>query len=185
MTHISSVLKLRTQTGFPSPLGDLGVKDQYQNPPRFTNLINNSKCFTLYFDKMTPLFKKLNFKDQSPIAILDAPEEFHPAMEAMREFAEIHQTPQKGLKYGFYLAFVRSAAEMAAAARGLSKSLDADAVFWIAYPKKSSKKYKSDINRDSGGWTVLGSLGYEGVRSVAIDEDWSALRFRDVTYFKR
>jgi hypothetical protein len=58
-----------------------------------------------------------------------------------------------------------------------------DAVLWFAYPKKSSKRYKSDISRDEG-WAPLGELGFEGVRQVAIDEDWSALRFRQAGYIK-
>jgi hypothetical protein len=31
---------------------------------------------------------------------------------------------------------------------------------------------------------VLGDAGFEPVRQVAIDEDWSALRFRRVEYIK-
>ncbi len=31
----------------------------------------------------------------------------------------------------------------------------------------------------------MGAVGFEGVRQVAIDEDWSALRFRRVEYIKR
>ncbi len=31
---------------------------------------------------------------------------------------------------------------------------------------------------------MLGKLGFEGVRQVAIDEDWSALRFRRVEFIK-
>jgi hypothetical protein len=30
----------------------------------------------------------------------------------------------------------------------------------------------------------MGKLGYESVRMVAIDEDWSALRFRKVEFVK-
>jgi hypothetical protein len=56
-------------------------------------------------------------------------------------------------------------------------------VVWFAYPKGTSKKYKSEINRDNG-WQILGELGFEGVRGVAIDEDWSALRFRRVEFIK-
>jgi hypothetical protein len=56
-------------------------------------------------------------------------------------------------------------------------------VIWFAYPKGSSKKYKSEINRDSG-WKVLGEAGFEPVRMVAIDEDWSAVRFRRVEFIK-
>jgi hypothetical protein len=52
-----------------------------------------------------------------------------------------------------------------------------DEVIWLAYPKLSSKKYTCEFNRDTG-WQALGDIGFEGVRMVAIDEDWSALRFR-------
>jgi hypothetical protein len=53
----------------------------------------------------------------------------------------------------------------------------------MAYPKGTSKKYQCEFNRDSG-WTTLGAAGFEPVRVVAIDEDWSALRFRRVEYIK-
>jgi hypothetical protein len=47
----------------------------------------------------------------------------------------------------------------------------------FAYPKGTSKTLKSEVNRDSG-WDVLRSAGFDTVRLVAIDADWSALRFR-------
>ncbi|MDN3689354.1 hypothetical protein [Cyclobacterium jeungdonense] len=56
-------------------------------------------------------------------------------------------------------------------------------VIWICYPKASSKQYKCDFNRDTG-FGILGDYGLEAVRQVAIDEDWSALRFRKVEYIK-
>jgi|GEM_PF-6580646 len=40
-----------------------------------------------------------------------------------------------------------------------------------------------NFNRDTG-WGVLGPHGLEGVRQVAIDDDWTALRFRKVDYIK-
>jgi hypothetical protein len=133
---------------------------------------------------MTPLFKKLNFKGQSPIAILQAPEEFKPEMEAQSEFAEIHTEAADGIQYAFYLVFVRNLEELAREGQAIPGRLDEDALVWFAYPKKSSKKYKSDISRDSAEWKVLGEQGYEGVRQVAIDADWSALRFRNVNFIK-
>ncbi len=58
-----------------------------------------------------------------------------------------------------------------------------DGILWFAYPKKSSKEYETNLSRDDG-WQPLDDLGYEGVRQVAIDEDWSALRFRHVDHIK-
>jgi hypothetical protein len=54
---------------------------------------------------------------------------------------------------------------------------------WFAYPKGTSKNYRSEISRDKG-WHVLGQLGFEGVRGIAIDEDWSAIRFRQAEFIK-
>jgi hypothetical protein len=53
----------------------------------------------------------------------------------------------------------------------------------MAYPKGTSKNYKCDFNRDTG-WAALGASGFEPVRMIAIDEDWSAIRFRRVEFIK-
>ena len=62
-------------------------------------------------------------------------------------------------------------------------NLMADGVLWFCYPKKTSKKYHSDIDRDHG-WKILNDSGLNGIRMVAIDKDWSALRFRNKKYIK-
>ena len=64
------------------------------------------------------------------------------------------------------------------------KNLAKDALVWVAYPKKSSTRYRSEINRDHG-WQPLGDLGFEGVRQIAVDEDWSAVRFRKADQIKK
>ena len=56
-----------------------------------------------------------------------------------------------------------------------------DALLWIAYPKGTSKRYTCEFNRDKG-WGVLLGSGFDCVRQVAIDEDWSALRFRRIEF---
>ena len=44
---------------------------------------------------------------------------------------------------------------------------------WVAYPKAN----RTDINRDSA-WPILAQFGMRPIGQVAIDEVWSALRFR-------
>ena len=56
-----------------------------------------------------------------------------------------------------------------------------DALLWFAYPKSTSERSACEFNRDKG-WDVLLGLGFDCVRQVAIDEDWSALRFRRIEY---
>ena len=55
--------------------------------------------------------------------------------------------------------------------------------FGLRIPKGTSKNYKCEFNRDTG-WKILGELGFEPVRMVAIDADWSALRFRRAEFIK-
>ena len=46
-------------------------------------------------------------------------------------------------------------------------------VFWVAYPKAN----KADINRDTL-WPILAEYGMRPIGQVAVDQVWSALRFR-------
>jgi hypothetical protein len=63
----------------------------------------------------------------------------------------------------------------------IARKAAGDAVLWFAYPKGTSKRHASEINRDTG-WDSLKSADFETVRLVAIDQDWSALRFRRAAY---
>jgi hypothetical protein len=131
---------------------------------------------------MLSTFEKLNLKDQSQIAVLNAPESFEPELAAL-DGVRIRRDLQDLDGIGFSLAFVIKQREVDALAKTLAKKAKGDAVVWFAYPKGTSKKYKSEINRDTG-WQVLGKAGFEPVRMVAIDEDWSAVRFRRVEFIK-
>ncbi|MBF2029936.1 MAG: hypothetical protein IGS48_24805 [Oscillatoriales cyanobacterium C42_A2020_001] len=131
---------------------------------------------------MTPLFTKLNLKNQTEILVLNAPESFEPELEAFDEVSVLEDIDDIAV-ITFALAFVTKQEELNATAIEIAEKAHGDAVIWFAYPKGSSKKYKCDFDRDTG-WDVLGKLGFEGVRQVAIDADWSALRFRRVGFIK-
>jgi len=128
---------------------------------------------------MTDLIKKLNYKAHQCIGIFDAPAEFAPHIRDFELLGKVYQTPEEGKRLDFALVFVQSEEAIDRFCRELAPKLAEDAPFWFAYPKKSSKKYKADIHRDRG-WNTLGEFGFEGVRLVAVDDDWSALRFRKV-----
>ncbi len=129
---------------------------------------------------MTLLFKKLNLGTQTPIHLLNAPASFEPELQAI--VPVVVKRKATGPVH-FALAFVITQAELDAASTQLCQAAEGDAVLWMAYPKGTSKKYKGEFNRD-GGWTVLGAAGFEPVRQVAIDEDWTALRFRRAELIK-
>ena len=128
-----------------------------------------------------PTFAKLNLKDQTEIVVLNAPASFEPELKALKGVTI--RRDAKGGNIDFSLAFVMTQKEVDTLGPQVAKKARGDAVVWFAYPKGSSKKYKSQINRDSG-WTVMGKAGFEPVRMVAIDEDWSAVRFRRVEFIK-
>jgi hypothetical protein len=131
---------------------------------------------------MLSIFEKLNLKNQDPIVVLNAPESFEPELAALRGVKVLRDLKASG-EIKFSLAFVTKQKEVETLAKTIAGRAKGDALVWFAYPKGTSKKYKSEINRDNG-WQVLGDTGFEPVRGVAIDEDWSALRFRRVEFIK-
>jgi hypothetical protein len=56
-------------------------------------------------------------------------------------------------------------------------------VLWVAYPKKGSA-LEADLSRDAV-WRALKPTGWAPVAQVAIDETWSALRFRPLGEVQR
>lgn len=132
---------------------------------------------------MNPIFKKLNYKDQKEIVVINAPSSFETEMDEMKSEAAV-KTKIAGLKnISFALAFAIRQQDVDNTAKLFAPLIQGDCVLWFAYPKGTSKKYKCEFNRDNG-WAVLGNLGFEPVRMVAIDEDWSALRFRKTDHIK-
>lgn len=128
------------------------------------------------------LFDKLNLKQQAEILLINAPLGFE-AANAELEGRRILRSHDEAGRVSFAPVFAIRQADVDNSARGICPKLDGDAVIWFAYPKASSRRYKCEFNRDNG-WAVLGRLGLEPVRQVAIDEDWSALRFRRVEFIK-
>ena len=132
---------------------------------------------------MNSLLNKLQFKDHKNFLILNSPKEFESTKPELYNLTNVHEKLDSNFKYDFVIVFVKTCAEIESETSNIFSQLNDDTVLWFAYPKKSSKKYSSDISRDDG-WQPLGDAGFEGVRQVAIDDDWSALRFRKVEHIK-
>ncbi len=128
------------------------------------------------------VFRKLNLKDQQEVVIINSPESFQGELTKLGDVKVRRVLPAKG-PVAFALSFVTKQPEVDRLARAVGKLAEGDAVVWFAYPKGSSKRYTCEINRDTG-WKALGQAGFEPVRMVAIDEDWSAVRFRRVQFIK-
>jgi len=133
---------------------------------------------------MDAIFKKLNFKNQPNILVINTPDSFQANIDTMAEWANISFNINESEEIEFAIIFVTKKAETNELIPQIAPKLKGDALLWFAYPKKSSKNYKCDFNRDNG-WTAMGEHALEGVRQVAIDTDWSAIRFRKVEYIKK
>jgi hypothetical protein len=131
---------------------------------------------------MTSVFAKLNLKTQREIAVFNAPSSFEPQLSRLAG-VKILRNPKKPMGVHFALAFATQQAELDRLSKLLAAGSEGDALLWFAYPKGTSQRYTCEFNRDTG-WHIIRAAGFDSVRQVAIDEDWSALRFRRLAYIK-
>ncbi|HZY29319.1 MAG: hypothetical protein ACRDVO_08825 [Jiangellaceae bacterium] len=71
------------------------------------------------------------------------------------------------------LVFAPDARSLRSVLTANQDELAGPALFWVAYPKAN----RADINRDTL-WPILGEYGMRPITQVAVDDVWSALRFR-------
>jgi hypothetical protein len=131
---------------------------------------------------VTSIFQKLNLKAQREVVVFNAPSSFDAEL-AQLDNVSVLRDPKRPVAVQFALAFALRQAEVDRLSRLLAAACEGDALLWFAYPKGSSKRYTCEFNRDTG-WQVIRAAGFDSVRQVAIDEDWSALRFRRVEYIE-
>ena len=132
--------------------------------------------------KTVAIFQKLNLKAQREIAVFNVPASFEAELAQLKGIKVLRDV-RKPTAIQFALAFVTQQSELNRLSKILADGSEGDALLWFAYPKGTSKRYSCDFNRDTG-WQVIRKAGFDSVRQVAIDEDWSALRFRRAEYVK-
>lgn len=74
------------------------------------------------------------------------------------------------------LAFARDQSALTGVAATVLPIYKCGGSLWFAHPKKSGA-VRSDLSRDAG-WDVVTAAGLIPVTQIALDDDWSALRFR-------
>jgi hypothetical protein len=129
-----------------------------------------------------PIFAKLNLGDLTSIVVYNAPESFEPELKRLNGLT-VSRNPKQPAALKFALAFVTTQKELDRLSKLLATGADGDALLWFAYPKGTSKRYTCEFNRDTG-WEIIRKAGFDTVRAVAIDDDWSALRFRRNEFVK-
>ena len=117
---------------------------------------------------------KLQIKAGQGMLVLNAPAGYLAKLAA--ELEGISVSAQSAGQSDALLLFVSSLAEAAHWFPEAIRAVKVDGLFWVAYPKGSSK-VKTDVNRDRL-WEATKPTGWRPVRQVALDDVWSAMRFR-------
>ncbi|MBM3707655.1 MAG: DUF3052 domain-containing protein [Actinobacteria bacterium] len=128
---------------------------------------------------MNEVLKKLGPSKQNPILIINAPEEYKLVMKDIK--SEIHN--QVSTKYEFIQIFEDNLSDAHKKVKEIISALKDGGLLWFCYPKSSSKKYHSDINRGKA-MEFFGPYNFESVFQISIDNDWTAMRFRNVDEIK-
>jgi hypothetical protein len=120
-----------------------------------------------------PLKKKLQIRPGHRIRIFDGPPGFAAQLQRLPEgaCASIGRGP-----FDVVLAFAKDQAQLREAAPRAVKAAKSQGILWLCYPKKTSP-LASDLQRESL-WPALKAFNWLPVSQVAIDETWSALRFK-------
>ena len=73
------------------------------------------------------------------------------------------------------IVFVKTLADVDSKCAAAIQAAKEDRIAWIAYPKAG--QLETDLNRDIL-WKHLLKQNIQGIRQIAIDDVWSAMRFR-------
>jgi hypothetical protein len=120
----------------------------------------------------TELLHKLQVKAGAKLWLINVPRALAEELSAGAEVEIVHEKDT----YDGVLAFFETPAEVPALVPRILKEMPPDGLLWVAYRKGPAAK-AAGLNRDTG-WDALSQAGWRPVRQVAIDEEWSGLRFR-------
>jgi hypothetical protein len=112
--------------------------------------------------------EKLLIKPRSTVWVSDS-DHFH-LIEPLPDHVRSVDGPEEATTA---LVFVNDAASARRLLDTHKAHLGDPSAFWVAYPKGN----RSDINRDTL-WPILAEYGMRPIGQVALNETWSALRFR-------
>jgi len=132
---------------------------------------------------MEEILKKLKYCDQDRIAVLNAPKDIIRKLDKTLPGVQIDTEINARFLYDFMIIFTPDSNEVKRLGPAGIHNLGDDGKLWMVYPKGTSKKYTSDINRDHG-WEAVLETGMRPVSQVSIDDNWSALRFRNARYIR-
>jgi hypothetical protein len=130
---------------------------------------------------LSPLQKKLGIKPHMRMRIVAAPDRYIESLAPLPNGAHI-SSAQDG-PFAFVQLFATTAAALNLSAQKLPRDAGEKTLVWVAYPKLGSR-LAGELSRDKVR-AILSDMGWRAVSIVAIDEVWSALRFRPLAQSSR
>jgi hypothetical protein len=121
------------------------------------------------------LLEKLQLSDEKNLLIQGLPSSIEKQFVKL-SFSKNVTPLLRSRKIDFALVFAVSQKQLVGILNDVVPVLQPDAKLWIAYPKLTSK-ISSDLCRDKN-WDFVSDHGFEAVRMIALDNVWSAARFK-------
>jgi predicted SnoaL-like aldol condensation-catalyzing enzyme len=125
---------------------------------------------------MTSIVKKLGLKPGMHALILGAPSGYMDSLAPLPDGVAVSMS--LGNAHEFVQFFATKKSEITKSAKKLLQSAAPGALVWVTYPKKTSN-LDSDLSREEV-WAAMEGTGWRPVSQIAIDDVWSALRFRPI-----
>ena len=120
-----------------------------------------------------PILEKLLLKPGYRAVVLNAPASYQPVLASLPSGVELAVSLDG--QFDFIHYFARDQAELQREGPRLKAALKPRGLLWVSYPK--GRALGTNLNRDIAA-AMLHELGLQGVAQVAIDDTWSALRFK-------
>jgi hypothetical protein len=131
---------------------------------------------------LSSLAKKLRLNADHSLAILNAPAAYVALLTPGPR--DVRKQVQPGQTYDAVLLFVKDVDELRRLGPGAISAAKASGLLWIAYPKGGKTVGATDlpatpwwVQRDVLG-DVTSVKGYKPVSFIAVDDTWTALRFK-------
>ena len=133
---------------------------------------------------LSPLARKLRLQADHSVAVLNAPAVFAARLRPGPRTVATELQPNE--TFDAMLLFVNSADELRRLGPAAIRAARPDGLLWISYPKGGPARGATDLPATSW-WVqrdILGEItsvtGYKPVAFVAVDDNWTALRFKRV-----
>jgi|SRR5215831_15868080 len=130
----------------------------------------------------SPLAKKLRLAAGQSVLVLNAPDGYLALLQPGP--ADVVTQRQPGRGHDAVVVFVQNVDELRRLGSDAVRSVKAGGLLWIAYPKGGEARGATDlpatpwwVQRDVLG-EITSERGYKPVAFVAVDDLWTALRFK-------